>query len=276
MSEDIQTQFRQEGEPAFNTDTENDNSADSSSDQTDINQTPAPGEDNNTDANNQSGNDNPDDQKKDDNNLADHPRWKERENDWTKRFNEQETRHTGELAKLRQEFEEKLKGFAPKTESNQPVQMPSWFGGTEEQWNDFQKWNQDAIAQAKSDAVKEIEAKSGAEQKAIEEATTYMNNEVVAIEADKELNPTGAKIDKNKLLKIVSDFNLVDLEGKWNYRAGWAFLRNQIASQNNNGKNVVNEKKTIAGASITEKRTDTKPQPFMTSEDFQKPGNRPW
>ncbi len=275
MSQDNQTEFRQEGEPAFNTDTENDNSADSSSENTNIDQTPSSEENNNTDANNQNGDDQ-NGQKKDDNNLANHPRWQERENDWTKRFNEQEQRHVSELAKIRQEFEEKLKGFAPKTESNQTIQMPSWFGGTEEQWKEFQKWNQEAISQAKAEAVKEIETRTGAEQKAIDDATKYLNDEVSAIESDKELNPTGAKIDRNKLMKIVLDFKLVDTEGRWNYRAGWAFLRNQISSQKNNGKNIVDEKKNIAGASIGDKKSDTKPPSFMTSEDFSKPGNRPW
>jgi len=275
MENNEQTQFRQEGEPAFQSDTENDNSADSSSENTNIDQTQSPDGDNQG-ANNENDGDNQNDQKRDDPNLADHPRWKERENDWTKRFNEQEQRHVGELAKIRQEFEEKLKGFLPKDESNQNIQMPSWFGGTEEQWKEFQKWNQDAISQAKAEAVKEIETRTGAEQKSIDDATKYLNDEVTAIESDKELNPTGAKIDKNKLMKVVLDFKLVDTEGRWNYRAGWAFLRNQISSQKNNGKNIVDEKKNIAGASIGDKKSDTKPPSFMTSEDFSKPGNRPW
>lgn len=273
MPEEQQTQFRQEGDPAFAEDTEKDNSADSSSEQTNTDQTHSPDGDNQEGANNENGSDKPG-ENNESKNLADHPRWKERENDWTKRFNEQEQRHVGELAKIRQEFEEKFKGINPKPESNQPVQMPSWFGGTEDQWKEFQKWNQDMISQAKTDAVKEVEERTVAEQKAIDDATKYMNDEIASIESDKELNPTNSKIDKNKLLKIVMDYKLVDTDGKWNYRAGWAIMRGQTSQPKNN--KVVDEKKNIASASVGDRRAETKPPSFMTSEDFTKPGNRPW
>src|SRR3990167_123545 len=97
MSEDTTMSVRREGDPAFPIAKENDNSSTSSVDKTNTDQTPSSEEDKKPDVNKTGGENEP--------NLADHPRWKEREGDWTKRFNDQEVRHTSEIGKLREEFE---------------------------------------------------------------------------------------------------------------------------------------------------------------------------
>lgn len=279
MTEEIATQFKTEGQPAFPvTDTENANSAASST-----------GEQTNTEQTQSQGGEQTQAQSKDggagqqeDGGLLDHPRWKEREADWTKRFNDQEARHVEELQKLREEITAKIGGNTQGKEAQAaatitPGQVPSWFGGDEQQWAEFQQWNNGLLSQAKaearSEALDEIKSKSEAEQKAIDEATTYMNTEITAIESDKELNPKGEKIDRNKLFKIAHDFKLVDTEGRWNWRAAYLISKNQFTSSKNAS---TEERKAIANATISDNRGETKPAPYATSADFSKPGARPW
>lgn len=273
MTEDTTTQFRTEGQPAFPIENkENANSAASSAgEQTNVDQTQSQGGDQ-TQAQKKDGG-------VDDTNFADHPRWKEREDNWTKRFNDQEERHVGEITKLREEFEGKLTAITgPKgtaTAAATPESIPAWFGGDESQWAQFLGWNQGLISKAKeearADTLKEISSKTEAEQKAIDDATSYFNSEAAAIESDKALNPKGEKVDRNKLLKTAMDFDLVDSKGRWNYKAAWQFMRNQVTSPSS-----TQDRKNLASATTSENRAETKPSEFMTSADFQKPGNRPW
>ena len=261
MTEEKMTEFRKEGEPAFQTDKEKDNSGDSSPDEeTDTEQTPSSEEDKNQTENKK------DDGEKD---LDNHPRWRERETDWKKRFNEQEERQTGEIAKLREEFEDKIGKVKPK----ESVEVPSWFGGDETQWKAYQRDLDERIGKAKEGAVKEITAKSEAEQKAIDEATKFFQDEVVAIESDKGLNPEGQKLDRNKLLKFVLDNDLVDSKGRWNYKAGYKLMKAGVTSVKDKG---IDEKKKLAGATTDERHVEDKPKAFKTSEDFKNPQERPW
>lgn len=273
MTEIGSTQFKTEGQPAFPVaDTGNENPASSSEGkETDGDQTQS-----------QDGEQNPADAevgKKDgseDAGFLDHPRWKQREDDWKGRFNDQEQRHTSELAKLREEFDGKLKGLAPKEDAaaaDTIDEVPSWFGGDEKQWKEFQEWNSGLVAKAREEAVGEIKAKTDAEQKAISDATTYFNEQVLSLESDKELNPKGEKIDRNKLLKFVLDNDLVDSKGRWNYRAAYLAMRGAVPAQ---AKPSTTDRKNLAASTTSDKSAEAKQPDYTTSDDFQKEGGRPW
>lgn len=268
MTENKQTEFRKEGDPAFPAgNEEKDNSSDSSSDQTNTDQTQSQDGDQKSGVDNQDGGE--DDKDKD--NFADHPRWKEREDNWKKRFNEQEERHTQSLAELRQEFEQKLSGVKPASEA--PAEVPSWFGGDEAQWKDFLKWNQGLVKEVGENIRKDIDAKTQAEQKLIDDATAYFNTQVTAIESDKDLNPNGLKVDRNKLLKFVLDNDVCDSKGNWNYKLAWQMMQSLPAKKKTE---QINDKKTLAGATTSDNRGEKKPLPYATSDDFKQPGSRPW
>lgn len=246
---------------------ENDNSSASSTDKTNTDQTQSQAGDQNAGAD-----------KKDegDAGFADHPRWKEREADWTKRFNDQETRHTEEIQKLREEFGPKKPAEAQANAGDgTPEQPPAWFGGDAEAWKSFREWNNKELSAAEERGAKralaEISSKSEAEQKAIKDATDFFNGEVAAIEADKALNPDGLKVDRNKLLKTALDNDLIDSQGRWNYKAAFKLMKPSEVFQ---AKAALDEKKRIAGASTDDKRTESKPEAVATSDDFKK--DRPW
>lgn len=199
-----------------------------------------------------------------------HPRWTEREEEWTKRFNEQEARHQEDLKSIREEFGEARK------ENRENTEIPSWFGGTQEQWAAYRKDRDQELKQAEERAIERLskarDESTQAETKAVEEATAYLNSEVAAIEADKALNPTGAKIDKEALLKVVLENELIDSKGRWNYRAGMKILSGQPKPAPKAPD--TREKKEIASATGGTDRGETKPPQVATSETFKK--ERPW
>lgn len=265
MSEETTTQLRREGDPAFPEDTENDNSADSSSgEETTTDQTPS-----------SEGEQKPDESKKDDGGeegkekpFNEDPRWIKREDNWKERFDNQDKQHADDMKALREEFTEKTK-----PEPSTDVKIPSWFGGDEDQWTDYQKHEDERLKSAEEKAVVRMQEKQTDDQKAIDDATEYMGKEIGEIENDSKLNPKGEKIDRNKLLKFVMDNELVDTQGRWNYRAGYKLLS---AGVQNTKKEEIDEKKKLAGATTSEKGAEEKTPDYMTSDDFKKEGKRPW
>lgn len=262
MSEEM-AQFRTEGENAFpDSDTENENSTSSpEGEETDGEKTQSPDGENNQDAG--QGEDDPDKDKP----FHEHPRWKQRETEWTSRFNDQEKRHQDDMQKILDKLggDSKPGGDKPLTE-----QIPAWFGGDQQAWDDFRAYRKSELDQVREETIKGINEKSEAEQKAIKEATDYMQTEIAAIEADKEFNPKGEKIDANKLLKFTLDNYLIDEKGRWDYRKAYRFMKGSSTTT------PTGNRKEIAGATTSESKAETKPSAFKTSEDYRKPGSRPW
>lgn len=263
------TQIRQEGQPAFpSTDTENDNSAASSA-----------GEETTTEEQNGATTEGGADKgattetgKKPDAPFNEHPAWKEREKTWSERFNEQEQRHQNDLQKLREEFGlgKKAAPAAEAAAEGDESEIPDWFGGTLEQWKAFE-------ASVQTRAEKALEAREAkareaqeAEEKAVADATDYMKSEVAAIQADKTLNPTGAKIDVNKLLKFTLENHLVDEQNRWDYRKAFRFMK----AGEHTKESHAGERKKIAAAATSEAGAEKPSSTLKTREDFQK--KRPW
>ena|SRR3990167_2072407 len=257
MADNTQVEFKKEGDLAFPVEQGDDNSPASPTEKTTDDQTPSPEED-------KKGTEKETGAEEDDK-LMNHPRWKEREEDWKKRFNTQEQRHLSEIEKVRQEFLQK--------NSPESVEIPPWFAGDEEAWKQFNSWQESRLSKVKEDTLKDFQTRTKADQDAIDEATTFMNTEMVNLEKDKTINPDGLKIDRNKLLKFVLDNELVDTKGRWNYKAGFLLLKNELASSKNRN---TDERKKLAGATTSESGGGSNSPSFTTSEDFKKPGARPW
>ena len=238
-------------------DMENEDSEDSSTESNDTDDTHSP----DGDENNQ---DDPDKDKP----FHEHPRWKQRETDWDRKFQEQEAKHQRDLEDIRKEFGDSRR------ENAEQVEKPSWFGGTDEQWKAYRKDRDTELKQAEERAYERLNKAKSAEEKAVEEATAFMHSEVAAIESDKTLNPTGAKIDLNKLVKIAMDEKLIDSQNRWNYRAAWRILRAETAVPAKPAPVVTKERKAIAGATGSESKPESKPVTYKTSADFKK--NKPW
>lgn len=205
-----------------------------------------------------------------------HPRWTERESEWNTRFNDQEKRHQDDLKAIREEFGEKRQQNADATK------IPSWFGGTKEQWDAYRADRDEELKLAGERAIAGLEKKtqsaSEAEKKAVADATDFMKSEMEAIEGDKTLNPSGVKVDAEKLLKVVLENELIDTHGRWNYRAGFRILTGQttVATATTVKKSNTTDRKEVAAATTDGgKGGDDKSKPSIaTSETFKR--DRPW
>ena len=210
--------------------------------------------------------------------FNEHPRWKERESEWNGKFNEQEKRHQEELTRaiqgIREEFKEN------KREANSS-KIPTWFGGDQEMWDeyrsDLQADLQAAEDRARRGALEEINSKSSVQDKAVKEATDYMNTEVEVISTDKTLNPDGLKVDTNSLVKFTIENELVDTKGRWNYRAAFKLMKASGIIKPKDKVTTSPERKALAEATI-DKSNKGEPtlKTYKTSLDFKKPGGRPW
>lgn len=249
-------QISHEGDPAFGTDTGDQTSTDSPTGNNDTDNGQSP--DGQQGANNQGDPDK-------DTPFHEHPRWKQREEEWETRFNDQETRHQEDMKKIREEFSGARQDNANNT------QIPAWFGGNQAAWDAYRKDRDAELQAAEERAIKRVSEARDQQDKAVKEATEYMQSELAAIEKDKDLNPTGAKINPEKLLKFVLDNDLVDSKGRWNYRAGFKLMQGAAKPA---PKPQGAERKPIAEATTSETKPETKPAPYKTSADFKK--SRPW
>lgn len=276
MSQEIPTEVRTEGEPAFPVQAkENDNSSDSSpvdQKQTTVEQTQSQGGEQNPGAN-QDANAQKTEGESKDAGFADHPAWKAREDSWKNRFNVQEQRHADDMAQLTnlvKNLEAKLGQSSQKSDVAHD-EMPPWFGGNEDQWKQFSghigSLIEKAVERAKEVTLGEITSKSTQEQRLADEATRYMNEQISEIETSPELNPGNEQVDKQKLFKIAHDFHLVDPEGRWNWKVAWQFYKNMKGQAKPNP--VVQEKKKIAEATVSDKKSESKPPAYKTPDDFK-------
>jgi len=279
MSENNMTQFKAEGSPAFPVaNTENDNSAHSSGESKETNAAQTGSSDQNQNQTQQTGGEGSRDNESGLNNPP-VERWQEREADWKKRFNEQETRHAKEMEEFQLGMNTTIANAvsdALKKAGVQPeaTDIPDWFGSDDDKlWGSYQSHTEKIIARAVEQALSQFTQRGEKEQKAIDEATTFFQNEVTAIEADKELNPNGLKVDRNKLLKTALDNKIVDTEGRWNYRLAFKLMKPEEIFQ---AKFAINDRKQIAGATTEGNRAETKGSDIMSSKDFQNPAARPW
>lgn len=207
--------------------------------------------------------------------FHEHPDWKAREEVWNKRFNDLETRHQRELTEaitsIRDTFDTQRKQNAEQT------QIPAWFGGDQAQWDAYRADRDAELKQAEQRAYERLKAESSETQKATEEATNWLNDEVAAIEQDSTLNPTGTKVDPQKLFETAYQNQLVDTKGRWNYRAAWRIMQAQAPAAPAAPKPKPNQvKKQDAAATTSEQRAEPTPSAYKSSEDFKKPGARPW
>lgn len=259
MTEDNMTDVPTEGDTTVIENTETENSEDSSTKSNDTEDTQSPAGD---DTNSQ------DDDTDKDLPFHEHPRWKQRETEWNDRFNDQETRHQQDLQGLREEFAPK------KTEDATSTAIPSWFGGDQASWDAYRAERDRELKETEDRAFNRFTQTSETQNKKVQEATDFLKSEVTAIESDKDLNPTGSKIDPNKLLKFTLDNDLVDSQGRWNYRAAFKLMSKEAPAPKPAPKPPTDARKAAAGATNSETRAESKPANYKTSQDFKK--SRPW
>lgn len=162
------------------------------------------------------------------------------------------------LLKFKEEAEPIVRQFKPKEE----VKIPVWFGGDEEQWNAYQVDQKRIVEEAEERAIKRIKSEREDEEKRIKEANDYFEQSVTEIEK------SGDKVDKNKLLKFVMDNELIDSQGRWAYKQAYKFMKAMDKGTSDADENL-DARKQMAASTTSESKAEKKPKGFRTPDDFK-------
>lgn len=156
------------------------------------------------------------------------------------------------LPQIEQNLSEKL---IPKTTA-----VPDWFGGDEEAWQKYQEHENQKIQEAEERAIARIRAEQESEAKRVSDANQWLDANVSEIEAE------GVKVDRNKLMKTALDYQLVDTQGRWNYKAAWQILNAQQPKVDTTGK------KKLAASTTESVKTEEKPRDYLTPDELRNKG----
>jgi hypothetical protein len=193
--------------------------------------------------------------------FHEHPRWKEREENWNKRL--------AEIERKAQERIAEVEGKLPKAESvKSETKLPSWWGGDEEQYKAFQEDQRQLLVAEKAKEASERENQEKQQAQLVKEATEEFNSTISKLETE-----SGDKIDPNKFLKFVMDEQFINFQTKkWDYERAWKFY--QLQQKPSDSTNI-EERKRLASLTTKEKSGGGgEKKNFKTADDFK--GSRPW
>lgn len=201
----------------------------------------------------QGGDNTPDDKKLD---FHEHPRFKhviEEKNQWKKQAEELEQ----QLNQLKQV--EQFQKPAP-TQA-----VPSWFsklyGDDPEVWSAFQEYDVQLRASVKQEAIQELEQRRISEQKEVEQLNQWVDDEIKALEE------SGAKFEKNKLMKIAIDFSPTDENGNISLKKAYEIYKK---FEENSSDEKSQARKQIGGL-VTKSSNDAAPpkKDYFTPKDLK-------
>lgn len=160
-----------------------------------------------------------------------------------------------------------LKDLASKFSAQDTPKIPSWFsriyGEDQNAWSEYNTWNKSQRDEIKAEVLKEYESKQKAQSDAVANANKHFEDAVT------ELSQDGTPVDRNKLLKFVQDNDLVDSQGRWNYKSGFKFMRDlERATLDAQKDPITDAKKQIADTSTSGSK-ERKTKNYMTPSDFK-------
>lgn len=161
-----------------------------------------------------------------------------------------------------------LKDLASKfTGQDAAPKIPTWFsrlyGDDQAAWQEYDSWHKADRDALKAEAVKEYDAKQKKQSDLIASATKHFEDSIA------ELSAEGATVDSNKLLKFVQDNDLVDSQGRWNYKSGFKFMRDlEKAAHAAQQAPITDAKKEIGDKSISSTK-ERKAKNYETPETLR-------
>lgn len=191
-----------------------------------------------------------------------------------KRWKQRETRHKQRITSKDEEIATLKAQLADKGSEKEltDADIPDWFNGELPEYKAYKKAQQQEIDSA---VEKATGGKSKASQdKAVREATEWLDEEIERLEDDDDLNPDGIEIDRERLLEIVQDNDLVDSKNRWNYAAAFKILKKEEKAAKPKRNNT--KRKDLAAATVKKDATKTKKQSRLKNREAFTGEDRPW
>lgn len=160
-------------------------------------------------------------------------------------------------------LKEKFNSLETRLHSNQDASIPQWFssvyGDSPEVWQLFQQHSQQEKAAWKQEVLNEIEQ---SRQQQIEEQSRWDNWVKTEIDA---LKSEGLNFDKNKLIKIATEYQPTDSEGNISLRKAYDILK---IMEDKSEKSEA--RKQIAATTTQTSNAEFKKKDYVTPADLRK------
>lgn len=150
-----------------------------------------------------------------------------------------------------------IEKFKPQDE----IRIPSYWNQEDvDGYKQFLEDQRRLVQEAEERAVQRIKAEREGEEKRIRDANEWFEKSVSDIESN------GFKVDRNRLLKTAMDFELVDTQGRWNYKAAAEILKREEKPID------LTEKKQVAASATSEPTPERKPKDYLTPGILRRKG----
>lgn len=137
--------------------------------------------------------------------FHEHPRWK-------KMYSENRSLKE-EIASIKED----MQSFS-QNESQGEEPIPRWFssilGDDKETWNEFLSWDNQRQQAYRENVLSELESQKTQEAESQKQWDSWLEENI------EELKSEGKTFDRNKLLKVMLDFQPIDSEGNYDFRKG--------------------------------------------------------
>lgn len=185
----------------------------------------------------------------DEENTPYHKRWKQRE------------------AKLREEYEAEMERLKSElTSKSEPSAFAKdLYGDNEEGKKNLEDFKRQLVAEAKAEALMAVKQEKLQYENAVKRSEAWIDSQLEALTAE------GKSYDKNKLLKIVSDNQLLDAEGNWNIRAAHKIYE----AENRPDTEKSQARKQLADTTTARSKGDTSKKSKLSWEQMRKAGTHP-
>lgn len=183
-----------------------------------------------------------------------HPRWK-------KMYSENKSLRD-EIASLRDD----VKNSFAQMKSGEEVQVPPWFssimGDDKETWQKFMQWDSGRQEQLRAQIFEELEAKKEAEQESQKEWDSWLEESLDGLREE------GKTFDRNKLMKVMLDYQPIDNEGNYDFKKGYQIYEMIEKSV----QKKMDARKQIADTTIKDDKTEAKSKTYRTWADTRREG----
>jgi len=185
----------------------------------------------------------------DEENTPYHKRWKQRE------------------AKLREEYETEMERLKSElsSKSEPSAFAKDLYGDNEDGKKNLDDWKKQIVSEAKAEALLAVKQEKLQYENAVKRSEAWIDSQLEALTAE------GRTYDKNKLLKIVSDNQLLDAEGNWNIRAAYKIYE----GENRPDTAKAQARKQLADTTTAPSKGDTSKKSKLSWEQMRKAGTHP-
>lgn len=197
--------------------------------------------------------------KKNDENVPfhQHPRWKARETEWNQKLEAMKHEYEEQMNNLKKTVDEVVK----------PAQtsIPQWFrdmyGDDVPAWTKYSEASKNERAQIKSEILNELKAEQSKQTEEAKKWDNWVEKQISSLEDE------GKKFDRNKLVKLMSDYRPVDEQGNYDFHKGYE-LYEKFESLEKKPNNTV--RKDIASNSVSDNKGEASPKEYRTPGELRR------